>query len=429
MRERNLLYLFLALNVALAGAFIIYLFVSTAGQPNVQLATFATNNPNQGPKWTNNLNRVTAATNAPAISAVQTNLPVTNAVAEVPPPKPVLSSRKFTWEDVESDGYKKYVESLRAVGCPEEKVRTIIIADINELFLNKKKKLAAETDGKWWTSDYGYTIMVNFSMQEKGQRLEQERRELLGKLLGQETTQGDDFEQLQWGSVQLTGPVLGGLAPKAHNEVQEICSRSLERQNAYYLDRATQGQPLNPIETAKLREQTRTDLRKILNPDEVEEFTLRYSHNAHNLRAELRGFDPTPEEFRKIFRGIDPLEHQMALEYGTPEAMSEKQRERYTRQREKAIKDALTPERYHAYLMTKDPLFRQAQLTAMQHGAPSKLVMPIYQMTKLNETKRQKILGDANLSQQQKNEALNAVNVEQQRSIQQLVMDALSRPQ
>jgi hypothetical protein len=429
MRERNLLYLFLALNVALAGAFIVYLFVSTAGQPNVQLATFATNNPNQGPKWTNNLKQVSTLTNTPAPTAVQTNLPVTNAVAEVPAPKPVLTSKKFSWEDVETDGYKTYVDSLRAVGCPEDKIRTIIMADINELFLNKKKKLAAETDGKWWTSDYGYTVMVNFGMQEKGQRLEQERRELLTKLLGRETTQGDDFEQLQWGSVQLTGPVLGALAPKAHNEVQEICSRSLERQNAYYMDRATQGQPLNPIETAKLREQTRSDLRKILNPDEVEEFTLRYSHNAHNLRAELRGFDPTPEEFRKIFRGIDPLEHQMALEYGTPEAMSEKQRERYTRQREKAIKDALTPERYHAYLMTKDPLFRQAQLTAMQHGAPSKLVMPIYQMTKLNETKRQKILGDANLSQQQKNEALNAVNIEQQRSIQQMVIDALSHQQ
>ncbi|HUR46384.1 MAG TPA: hypothetical protein VMZ27_10960, partial [Candidatus Saccharimonadales bacterium] len=382
-----------------------------------------------GPKWTNQLKPTVTATNPPPVVAVNTNLPATNMVAEVPLPKPVLTSKKFTWEDVESDGYKTYVESLRAVGCPEEKIRTIILADINELFLKKKQKIATETDMKWWTSEYGYSVMVSGGLQEKGQRLEQERRELLTKLLGQSTTQADEFEALQWGSVQLTGPVLGALPPKAHNEVQDICSRSLERQNAYYMDRATQGQPLNPIETAKLREQTRIDLRKVLNPDEVEEFTLRYSHNAHNLRAELRGFDPTPEEFRKIFRGIDPLEHQMALEYGTPEAMSDKQRERYTRQRENAIKEALTPERYHAYLMTKDPLFRQAQMTAMQYNAPSKVVLPIYQMTRLSETKRQKILGDSNLSPQQKNEAINAVNIEHQRSVQQLVTDALSRAQ
>ena len=313
MRERNLLYLFLVLNVALAGAFIIYLFVSNSGQPNIQLATFGTNNPSQGPKWTNQLKRTALATNPAPVAAVETNLPATNVIAEVPAPKPVLTSKKFTWEDVESDGYKTYVESLRAVGCPDEKIRTIIMADINELFLKKKQKIATESDMKWWTSEYGYSVMVSGGMQEKGQRLEQERRELLTKLLGQNTTQADEFETLQWSSVQLTGPVLGALPPKAHNEVQEICSRSLERQNAYYMERATQGQPLNPIETAKLREQTRTDLRKVLNPDEVEEFTLRYSHNAHNLRAELRGFDPTPEEFRKVFRGIDPLEHQMAL--------------------------------------------------------------------------------------------------------------------
>src|ERR1043165_8752746 len=113
MRERNLLYLFLVLNVALACAFIVYLFGSTAGQPNVQLATFATNNPAQGPKWTNKLQSVAAVTNVPAVAAVQTNLPVTNTVAEVPAPKPVLTSKKFSWQDVETDAYKTYVDSLR----------------------------------------------------------------------------------------------------------------------------------------------------------------------------------------------------------------------------------------------------------------------------------------------------------------------------
>ena len=40
MRERNLLYLFLGLNVALAGAFMIYLFLSTNRQPGVVATSF-----------------------------------------------------------------------------------------------------------------------------------------------------------------------------------------------------------------------------------------------------------------------------------------------------------------------------------------------------------------------------------------------------
>jgi hypothetical protein len=184
---------------------------------------------------------------------------------------------------------------------------------------------------------------------------------------------------------------------------------------------------MNQVEMAKLREQTRSDLRKILNDDQVEEFVLRYSHNASRLREELRGFEPTPDEFRKIFRAIDPLEHQMQLEYGGPEAMSEKQRERFDGQRNEAIREALTPERYQAFLLTKDPLYRQAQMVALQYGAPPKAVLPLYKMTKLNESKRQEIINDANLTPQQKSEALNAMNLEQQRHIQRIVTENANR--
>jgi hypothetical protein len=139
---------------------------------------------------------------------------------------------------------------------------------------------------------------------------------------------------------------------------------------------------------------------------------------------ELAGMDPTPDEIRKIFRSIDAAEHQMQMEFGSVEAMSPKQRERYERQRDAAIQEVLPPQRYQAYLMTKDPLYRQAQMTAMQYGAPSRAVMPIYQMTKNSETRRQQILNNAALSPQQKNDELNRVNMEHLRALQQIVNEA-----
>jgi hypothetical protein len=159
----------------------------------------------------------------------------------------------------------------------------------------------------------------------------------------------------------------------------------------------------------------------------MEEFLLRYSHNGHNLRNELRGFDPTPDEFRKILRATDAADHQLQLEFGGLEALSPQQRERHLAQRDAAIKETLGPKRYQDYLLVKDPLYRQAQATATQYGAPAKAIMPIYQMTKAIESRRQKILNDAALTPQQKSEALNAVNQEQMRSVQQIVTDARSR--
>jgi hypothetical protein len=427
MRERNLLYLFLGLNIALAGAFVIYLFLSTNRHPGVVATSFVppakTNSatPSTKPAPAVKSNAVAVVTNkAPVATATDSNTVAASAV------KPTFTSKKFGWQDVETDAYRTYIESLRAVGCPNEKVRGIVVSDVNELFDKKRLQEAVRHDMQWWRPEAQNVGMINV-LQERGRALEEQRTTLIAKLLGEEAATDEKNETLLWSSVQLTGPVLGALPPDTHNEVQEICARSMERHQNYFWTRVNEGQPMNQVEMAKLREQTRTDLRKVLNDDQVEEFVLRYSHNASRLREELRGFEPTPDEFRKIFRAIDPLEHQMQMEYGGPEAMSEKQRERFEAQRNEAIREALTPERYQAFLLTKDPLYRQAQMVALQYGAPPKAVLPLYKMAKLNESKRQQIINDANLTPQQKSEALNAMNLEQQRHIQRIVSENAPR--
>src|SRR3989442_5976353 len=39
----------------------------------------------------------------------------------------------FRWGQLESTDYRIYIGNLRAVGCPEETVRDIIVAEINKL--------------------------------------------------------------------------------------------------------------------------------------------------------------------------------------------------------------------------------------------------------------------------------------------------------
>jgi hypothetical protein len=429
MRERSLLVVFLVLNVALFGAFVTYLFLSNSRQPKVVATSFPTAGKTN---LTTNSQRASVRktavpkTNTPTASSnktseVKTNSPLASASLAA---KPVFANKKFTWQEVESDEYLIYLENLHAVGCPEEKVRQIILADIDELIAKKRLKEAIAHDTEWWRAE-PQAILVNV-LRERARALEVERRNLITKLVGPDGAEDETDESVFWSNVQLTGPVLGSLAPPVHNQVQEMCARSMERLQSARSARFNEGQPLNQVEEARLREQTRADLQKVLNSEQLEEFLLRYSHNAHNLRDELRAVEPTAEEFRRIFRATDPLDHQMQLDYGGLEALSDKQRERYQRQRDEAIREALSPERFHAYLLTKDPLYRQAQTMALQYGAPSKAVMPIYQMTKLNESKRQKIIHDTTLTSQQKSEALSAVAQEQQKSIQQIVTEASS---
>src|SRR6266498_41070 len=432
MRDKNLLQVFLILNVALAGCFVVYLFLSSNSQPKVTSASFVT-----APLKTNSAVRVADEAVRPrspglgsnSVAQIETNAP---AVVDPPAPKLVFTQKKFGWKQLENDEagkteeYKTYLDSLRAVGCPEEKVHYIVREDIDELFAKKRLKEAVAHDLEWWRSEP--ELSVAGVLQERGRNLEEQRRALIEKYLGADAAETEKGEAMLWSNVQLTGPVLGNLPPETHNAVQEICGKSIERHQGAFWARVNDGQPLNQVEMARLREQTRADLRKVLSPEGMEEFLLRYSHNAHQLRQELRGFEPTPEEFRKILRATDSMDHQLQLEYGGPEALSQQQRERYLAQREAAIKEAIGPKRYQDYLLVKDPLYRQAQLTATQYGAPPRAIMPIYQMTKASESKRQKILNDSALTPQQKSEALNAVNQEQLRTVQQIVCDARNRP-
>src|SRR5262245_56336349 len=62
---------------------------------------------------------------------------------------------QFHWTEVESADYKEYISRLRAVQCPEETIRDIIVADINKLYAPREGpfKLVVEapeeSSGDW----------------------------------------------------------------------------------------------------------------------------------------------------------------------------------------------------------------------------------------------------------------------------------------
>src|SRR5688572_18751737 len=124
MRERSLLYLFLALNGLLAGAFAIYLFLSTHRQPKIVAGSL--------PVATNKTTKVTNAVAKPVVAATPVAAP-TNAPAVPVAVTPTPAAKFFGWQDVETPEYLKYIGNLRLVGCPDDKIRQIIVSDINQL--------------------------------------------------------------------------------------------------------------------------------------------------------------------------------------------------------------------------------------------------------------------------------------------------------
>jgi hypothetical protein len=129
--------------------------------------------------------------------------------------------------------------------------------------------LAAAQDFPWWKSEP--PLGSGFGFLEHLKALEDERRQCVERILGAEAAQTDTTEPLLR-HMALTGAVLGGLPLARYNAVQVICQQSMERLQNYRLSRYGENLAPNAVDEAKLREQTRTDLRQVLSAEEMEEF-------------------------------------------------------------------------------------------------------------------------------------------------------------
>jgi hypothetical protein len=328
----------------------------------------------------------------------------------------VVRRQFFSWQEVESADYPTYIANLRDIGCPEQTIRDIIVADINSLYAHKR---ATDPDlitpeQQWWRSEPD-TNVLQMALQ-KIATLDTERRALLTRLLGPNWEVGDmvSLPRPSRRGIALDGPILGLLPAETQQAVQRINALSQDRLQTYLDKVSREGKSADPVELARIRQQTRNELAGVLAPPQLEEFLLRYSQGASNLRTELGRllyFNATPEEFRALFRATDAFDQRMELLPGDdPNAALSLATLRD--QRENAIRTALGPRRYEEYRSLQDPSYRSAFAVALEGGAPES-ARTIYQINQAVAAQQSYILANTNLTAEQKNIELKRLELEQ----------------
>jgi LysM repeat protein len=328
----------------------------------------------------------------------------------------VVRRQFFSWREVESPDYPTYIANLIDIGCPEQTIRDIIIADVNSLYARKRAtdpEIVAP-EQQWWRSEPD-TNALEVAVR-KLRSLDEERRTLLARLLGPSWESGDmiSLPRPSRRGIALSGPILGALPAETQQAIQLLNARSQERLQAYMERMEREGKSADPVELAKLRQRTREELAGVLSPQQLEEFLLRYSQGANNLRAELgqlRFFNATPEEFRAMFRASDPLDQRIELIEGN-DPNTVLGRKALEDQRENAIRIALGPKRYEEYRNLHDPFYREAYATALEGGAPDS-ARTIYQINQAVASQHDDILANTNLTAEQKNIELKRLELEQ----------------
>ena len=323
----------------------------------------------------------------------------------------VIRRQYFTWSEVESPNYSTYIAKLREIHCPEQTIRDIIIADVNTLFAKRLATELVTPEQQWWRAQPDSNVVRTAAL--KARAIDDERRALLTSLLGTNWETGDlvSLPRPSRPGVVLDGPVLGNLPMDAKQKIEDISVRSQERLQAFLNGPGAH----DPAELARLREETRNELASVLSPDQLEEYLLRYSQNASNLRNEigsLKYFNASPDEFRSVFRATDLLNQQLLELEGKTDPNSVLERHNLEQQRDNAIRLALGPERYQQYARLHDPAYQQAYATAQKAGTPE-AVDTIYQINLAAAQEQSAIQANTNLTAAQQAIALKQLELQQ----------------
>src|SRR5262245_49387488 len=145
----------------------------------------------------------------------------------------VVRRQIFSWRELESTDYPTYVANLREIGCPEQTIRDIIIADINGLYARRRASELVTSEQQWWRSEPDPEVVT--AAAEKSKALEDERRTLLTRLLGTNWEAGDivSLPRPSQPGVVLDGPVLGSLPAETKQAIQIINLQSQEKLQDY----------------------------------------------------------------------------------------------------------------------------------------------------------------------------------------------------
>ncbi|MFM2083182.1 MAG: hypothetical protein RL380_1873, partial [Verrucomicrobiota bacterium] len=230
-----------------------------------------------------------AATPAPSSATASEKNAAAKAAAVKADSVAVTKVQAIDWRAVESDDYKKYIANLRSVGCPEETIRDIIIADVNKLFEDRKQALkkakGPKEKFKFWETGMGSMAkMMGGAMDEEtvkaNQALAAEKRALIKELLGIEIEEKPDL--LAMSGLNPFEAMLDFLPPEKQTKVMELMQQFQAKMMKQMGD-GTDGLK----DMGKVQKEMEAELAKIMSPSEMEDYQLRLSQTSMMMRMNL----------------------------------------------------------------------------------------------------------------------------------------------
>lgn len=362
---------------------------------NVMLGVLALRSPSPAPEVSKV--ETTPAPPAPKPKVIQQT--VTNTV-----------TKRITWEMVESGDYKEYIANLRSIGCPEETIRDIIIADVNKLY-DKKKKEARGTPKKfeYWKGGNPFAGVMDTELMQKLRVLDEEKNAVL-RALG--ITPDAKTEMAQAMVMNPLETALDFLSDEKKSRVVKLMTDMQSKM----MEASKDG--TDPEAMGKAMKDMETALKGVLSPQEYLDYQLRFSMTANMMRSQLTGFDPNEGEFMKVFTLREAFDSEYSpMSRGSENEEQRKAREAAEKKLKEDIKTSLGTERYAEYERAQDWSFQQMYRAAKKADLDTAEAVKVYDMKKAAETATTEIRNNKDLSQEQRTQALQGIQQQTEASV------------
>jgi hypothetical protein len=244
--------------------------------------------------------------------------------------------------------------NLRAVGCPEQTIRDIVVADLNQLFAERAQRIQPSAPIREFWQKLTTRPHPDTNQLSQFKELEEQKQSVIKQLFG---------NRLEWQEMLNTFWIQPDSARTSlaflPADKQEAAYRALCDANLAYVSLEEAGQSDQTRQAAVLSD--------VLSSEELEEFRMRTNPHADSLRGELQYFNSTPEEFRALVK----LREEMQSATNAPN-------DPYVRMAREAAAfgQLFGEERGREYAEKADPFYswacRAAERCGLAEGAPDR---------------------------------------------------------
>lgn len=315
------------------------------------------------------------------------------------------SAKPFDWRLVESEDYRKYIANLRAIGCPEETIRDIVMGDLKKLFEMRARELKRSAKRhEYWRPDGS---PFDPETMQKLKELTKERQAACKALIGVDMP-GSLSE------VSLQDQIDHHLAFVPEDKLKRFSEAFLE----YNRKRAEAEEGNDKEQVRRLREEWQSALSVLFTPEERLEVDLRLSPTTAYMLAHLGDFGATEQEFPDIFR----LRKRYDDEFGPGGAAWGSAD--FTERSQAALKELngglrnlLGEERYHEYAFEKEWSSTGLRNMAKQFDISKAMWMQVFDARTVAQEQADGVRQNSALTPAQRQAALDGIRAETENAI------------